>query len=659
MFFRISFCAALAFFQANAQYTIRNYAGGGFPDGAQATNVAIGTNPGIAVDTQGNIYLTSSSHAAVYKVPPDGSITTIETSPLKYIYVQQFVFPYGIAVDMNGNVYVTDPVLGFMIKIAPSGLITVIEQVPSGSLPSVLHLGFSLNGPQAVATDTQGNFYIADTMSNAVFKVDPSGSTHVTTIVQGNPAGVAEDLSGNIYVSETQINKIIKVNTAGKSTVIAGTGIPGYSGDNGPAVQAQLNLPSGLALDSSGALYVADYGNNAVRKIDTTGTITTVASHQPSCTFASAPDLCLVGPTSVAIDLVGNVYVADGGDGPYKIDKADGVTIVAGNGTESYSGDNGPATDAQLDLPFGLLTDPSGGLYISDTNNNRIRRVNSKRFIATVPGTYSQDPVTGVTPLRAPSGLVIDPHGNLLIADYLANQIFQLDSAGKLTVIAGTGTAGDSGDHGPAINAMLNSPHKILETPTGELLISDWGSSSIRKIDSSGNITTIAGTGSKGYSGDGGPAIQAQFSQQFGIAQDAAGNIYVADTGNSRIRRIDRNGIVTTIAGNGVSGYSGDGGPAISASLRNPEDVLISDGKLFIADTFNYCIRVVDASGTIRTIAGTGSQGRTGDGGAAWKAQLVNPRSLAADNLGNIYFADADNIRVLVPETVQHNPRSR
>jgi hypothetical protein len=366
-----------------------------------------------------------------------------------------------------------------------------------------------------------------------------------------------------------------------------------------------------------------------------------------------------VGPTSVAIDTAGNVYVADGGGGPYKIDKAGGVTIAAGNGTDSYSGDNGPATDAQLDLPFGLLKDPSGGLYISDTLNNRVRKVDSTGIITTVPGTYALEPVTGLTPLRAPSGLAKDEHGNLLIADYLANQIFQLDSAGELTVIAGTGTAGDSGDGGPALSAMLNSPRKILETPTGELLISDWGSSSIRKIDASGNITTIAGTGSKGYSGDGGPAIQAQFNQQFGIAQDAYGNIYVADTGNSRIRRIDRDGIISTVAGNGVSGYSGDGGPAISASLKNPEDVLVMDGKLVIADASNYRIRVVDASGTIRTVAGTGSQGHTGDGGAAWKAQLAYPLALASDNLGNIYFADSDNIRVLVPETVLHNPLPR
>ncbi len=658
MLSRIFFCAALAVLQAGAQYTIRNYAGGGFPDGAQATNVAIGTNPGIAVDAQGNIYLTSYSHAAVYKVLSDGRITTIAASPSKFTFVQELLFPYGIAVDISGNVYVTNPDVNTMTRIAPSGLITVIEQATPGiTFPSMLSLSIRLNAPQAVATDTQGNFYIADTQSNNILKVDASGSIH-DTVVQGSPAGIAVDLSGNIYVSETQINQIIKVDTAGKSTFIAGTGIPGYSGDNGPAVQAQLNLPSGLALDSAGALYVADYGNNAVRKIDPAGTITTAASHQPSCTFTAAPALCLVGPTSVAVDPAGNLYVADGGDGPYRIDKAGGVTIVAGNGTESYSGDNGPARDAQLYHPFGLLSDPSGGLYISDTNNNRVRRVDIKGVITTVPGTYSQS-ATGATLLIAPSGLAIDPHGNLLIADYLTNKIFQLDSAGKLTVIAGTGTAGDSVDGSPAIDAMLNSPHKILETPSGELLISDWGSSSIRKIDSSGNITTIAGTGTKGYSGDGGPAIQAQFSEQIGIARDAAGNIYVADTGNSRIRRIDPNGIVTTVAGNGISGYSGDGGPAISASLRNPEDVLVLDGKLFIADTFNYSIRVVDASGDIRTVAGTGSQGHTGDGGEARKAQLVNPRSLAADNLGNIYIADANNIRVLVPETVLHNPPSR
>ena len=340
----------------------------------------------------------------------------------------------------------------------------------------------------------------------------------------------------------------------------------GFGGDGGPAIEAQLFGPAGVATDGAGNLYIADWVNHRIRKVDSTGTITTIAG-------------------------TGQSGIDEGG----------------------FGGDGGAAVQARLDSPSGVAVDGVGNLYITDTYNHRIRKVDSTGTITTIVGT------------------------------------------GKSGFYAG----GFGGDGGAAVQAQLFGPAGVAVDGAGNLYIADRGNHRIRKVDSTGTITTIAGTGELGFGGDNGPAVQAQLRLPSGVAADVVGNLYVVDTFNHRIRKVDSTGTITTIAGTGEIGFGGDGGPAVQAQLFGPAGVA-TDGadNLYIADMFNHRIRKVDSTGTITTIAGTGeigfyAGGFGGDGGRAVEALLDVPSGVAMDGAGNLYIADRGNnrIRVLTPVT--------
>jgi sugar lactone lactonase YvrE len=330
-------------------------------------------------------------------------------------------------------------------------------------------------------------------------------------------------------------------------TTVAGNGIAGFSGDNGPATEAQLNAPKGIAVDSAGNVYFADGSNFRIRKVSK-GVITTVAG---SGIFGFGGDN---GPAlsaglaymhGIAVDSAGNLYIAIADTDNQRIRKVSNgvITTVAGNGTPGFSGDNGPATSAQLNTAatsLSIAVDAADNLYIADSGNQRIRRV----------------------------------------------------SNGVITTVAGNGTPGFSGDNGPATSARLSSPLSAAVDSAGNLYIADSGNSRIRKV-SNGVITTVAGNGTFGFSGDNGPATSAQLSDIRGIAVDPAGNLYIADSGNSRIRKVS-NGVITTVAGNGTLGFSGDNGPATGAQINAPRGVAMdSAGNLYIAEVNNHRIRVL------------------------------------------------------------------
>ena len=332
-------------------------------------------------------------------------------------------------------------------------------------------------------------------------------------------------------------------------STIAGTGTSWYSGDGGAATSAQLELPYDVDLDSSGNVYIASSGDHRIRMIDaSTGIIST----------------------------------------------------IAGTGTKGYSGDNGAATLAQLNLPYGVVLDSSRNVYIADTSNSRIRKIDM--------------------------------------------------STGIISTIAGTGIYGYSGDGGPATSAKLGGPYGVALNSSGNVYIGDTGNNRIRMIDAStGIITTIAGTGSSGYSGDGGAATSAELSTPSGVALNSSGNVYIASLFGCRFRMIDAStGIISTIAGTGTAGFSGDGGPATNASFKYPSGVVLdSNSNVYIADADNHRVRKIDAStGIISTIAGTGTSGYSGDGGAATSAKLKNPSGVALDSSGNVYIADKSNYRI-------------
>ena len=443
-------------------------------------------------------------------------------------------------------------------------------------------------------------------------------------------------------------------------TTIAGTGEFGFSGDGGPAVEAELYDPFGVAVDSAGNVYIADSRNHRIRKVDSTGTITTIAGTGEfgfSGDGGPAVEAELRRPYGVAVDSAGNVYIADSSDHRIrKVDSTGTITTIAGTGAFGFSGDGGPAVEAELRSPGGVAVDSAGNVYIADVNDHRIRKVDSTGTITTIAGTgefgFSGDGGPAVeAELRRPRGVAVDSAGNVYIADSSDHRIRKVDSTGTITTIAGTGEFGfvSTDDGGPAAAARLAFPYGVAVDSAGNLYIADAANRRIRKIDSTGTITTIAGTGEFGFSGDGGPAVEAELRSPGGVAVDSAGNVYIADVNDHRIRKVDSTGTITTIAGTGECCFfsTDDGGPAAAALLASPYGVAVdSAGNLYIADTGNRRIRKIDSTGTITTIAGTGEVGFSGDGGPAAAARLAFPDGVAVDSAGNLYIADTGNRRI-------------
>jgi sugar lactone lactonase YvrE len=684
----------------------------------------------VAVDSAGNVYFSTSD--CVAKVDPSGALTRLAGGP-RHKGETYLRLPISIALDTAGNLFIADRDDGRIRKILPNGM-TITVAGNGGQLTGedgVLATKSQVRMPNGVAVDGAGNIYIAE--DDRIRKVNPRGI--ITTYAggpspgysgDGGPArktelgnlqGIAVDASGNLYVADWRDNRILKVSSRRVITTVAGNGTFGYSGDGGPATAAELAHPSAVSVDNSGNLYIADVSNHRIRKVSSSGVISTVAGSGPvnpaegshgnggfSGDGGPAIEAKLNTPVGVAVDAVGNLYIADMGNFRIrKVSPTGVITTVAGNEFPSYagsdqesgptpelvspnsgySGDGGPAINSQLNRPSRLSIDATDNVYFTDSGNERVRKISPVGVISTVAGDGERgDRGDGgdatSAQLTEPSGVAVDRFGviyfgdgfsirkvsptgiistlktrmisvtdvavderrNVYTTDSIGGCVLKISSNGVVTVVAAKcdnfrGDFGDSGDGGAATRAQLGLPSGVAVDRVGNLYVADSYNARVRKVSPNGIITAFAGNGSAGYSGDGGPAIAAQLSEPMGVAVDNRGNVYITDPENARVRKVSPNGIITVFAGNGSAGYSGDGGPAIAAQLSEPIGVAVDDrGNVYIADRNNHRIRKVDSTGTISTIAGGGTSGHSCNGGPARDGNPNDPSASACQRSG-------------------------
>ena len=563
----------------NSSGTISTYAGTGVPgfsgDGGAAVAAQIGTVVFLAVDQSGSLYLNDADNCVVRRITTDGVINTFagtgtcgHTGDGGPANKAEIALGTGhLTFDSTGNLYLAESETSTIRKISPSGVITTIAGTGQ----------FGFGGDNGPANKASFNF----------------------------PVGLAADSQGNLYVAEP-INSIIrKISSAGIVTTIAGNFGSAFSGDGGPPLKASLFLPQSVALDGSGNLYIADAGNYRIRKIGGS-TITTAAGNGQ---FRSTPNgtsltqAFLFGPAGLAVDPNGDVLIAEQSFGKLAKTMPDGsFRIIAGIGVTAFGGVGGPATQAAI-VPLAPVTDSQGNIYFSDSN---------------------------------------------------ADVIYKIASGGALQIVAGQPFVNAfSGDGGPALNATFNypGPFGLAFDQSGNLYAADGANSAIRKIAPNGIITTVAGTGSPGFSGDGGPGNQAKLRAPISVAVDPSGNVIIPDQFNNRIRMVNTQGIITTIAGNGKATSTGDGGPASQATVNAPTFAAYdSQGNLYFLDAGGSLLRKIDTNGMISTIAGTSTVANLGDGGPAGQASL-NAYAIAIDKQGTIYLScfDDDKIRAILP----------
>ncbi len=474
------------------------------------------------------------------------------------------------------------------------------------------------------------------------------------------PGGLFGTSAGLLLVTEVRGHRVRLVDEDGAIATLAGTGTQGYGGDGDPATGAELDTPADVCVGRDGSIYIADTGNNRVRRVDGDGIITTVAGGgESTADSVAALSASLSAPSGVTVDSAGVIYISDTGHARIvRVDTSGVLLQIAGGG--SAVGDGGPALQAGLKLPLGLALDASGGLLIADQGDHRVRRIDLlSGVIETIAGTGGSGASgDGLTATAAEIGNPVDvaasEDGGVYIVERYNNRVQLVDAAGVVRTVAGTRAIGFSGDGGPAVEADLWEPASVFANGDGAIYIADRRNNRVRRAGSDGDIATAVGSGPVNvevgtFFGDGAPATNAAFSDSLGVFVAGSGDVYIADSGNHRVRKIDAStGRVQTVAGTGEAGYSGDGSAAAAAVLNAPAFVFVDgEGNLLIADTGNHRIRKVDAAtGVITTVAGDGRAGLLGDGSPATASHLNEPRGAVTDRSGHLFIADTGNNRI-------------
>lgn len=754
--------------------TIITIAGGGNAGDGPATNASLLAPYDIALDGRGNLFLAEYSGSHIRRMDTNGMLLTVAGGGTGGLGGQAtnavLNTPTGLLFDTDGSLLIADEMYSGVLRMDTNGILTRIAGNGTGSYsgdggPAT---NAAFNSPCAMTFDLAGNLLIIDTYNHCLREVLTNG-TILSLVGNGSPGftgdggpggnatlnrpnGVTSDADGNIYIADTMNHRIRKLDPNGTLTTVAGKDSSGFAGDGGPATNATFFMPMGLSFDPAGNLYLADYGNQRIRRI-------TLAAAHSRLTFASVAitnvgdyrviitnpygsitsavaTLTVAAPPEITSQPVGGkvpagtfvrLSVSVVGSGPFYYswyvggttllqsgtnntltlphastnDSGDYVVVVsnpfgsvpshvaslgvyeapsvtqqpasqtvpagsnatltvtvsgpgprqyiwqrngtrlpptlisiAGTGFSGFTGDGGPALNAKLNGPYAATFDNDGNPVICDTANNRVRRVGKDGIITTIAGNGASSTIAAGkqatnSPLPQPSFAIFDAAGNLYIASLGTAQVVQVDTSGVIRIIAGNRGHGFGGDGLNGTNASLNSPTGLAFDAVGNLFIADSANNRIRKVDQNGIITTVAGKSGNGYSGDGGPATNALLSIPWGISVDATGNLYIANNGDHRVRKVGLDGIITTIAGKGTSGYAGDGGLAINAILNQPENVAFDfAGNIFISDELNSRIRMINRDGIISTISAP---------------DYEDFSSIAIDSTGNILITDYFN----------------
>lgn len=613
--------ALLAAARPAAAQTIRTLIGAGNQDGLFRNQIVLSAPTGLALDADGNLYVTEAYPPRVLKIGRDARVTAIagtgvpgssgDGGPAAQAQLRE---PTGVAVDAQGSVFIADGADGRVRKIDRAGMITTYA------------------GPGAAA------------------RGGASVNAATTPLVQ--PVALSLDSDGSLFIADAGACQIFRVDTHGILTAVAGVaGTAGYNGDEKLASASLLNHPAGVAVGPDHSLYIADDDNDRVRKITPDGVIHTIAGGgSADRAVGLATGVRLDSPTGIFVDRSGAVWVTQPTVNRVRVIGTNGVmTVVAGNGVQGFAGESGTATLSPLNYPRDIVVDANGAVLFTESENNRIRLLNRDGSMQSFAGGAGASglPLDRVR-LVTPSGGVSDAQGNLYVGDSGHDRILRISPAGLVDVYAGRGAPGFAGDNGAASQAGFGSADQrstllsgLAIDPQGNLFVGDALNYRIRRISPLGVVTTVAGTGVKGFSGDNGPATAAQVSDLRKMAADAAGNLFFVDAGNHRVRKIDTRGTITTVAGDGTSVYAGDGARATKTGLPGPDGIFVAaDGSLYITDIDQPRVYRVDQSGVITTVAGTGVRGGSGDGTRAVTASVDFPEAVVRDAAGNLYIAE-------------------
>jgi streptogramin lyase len=619
---------------------------------------------GVTVDSAGTFYIADRGQQRIRRITSAGVVTLLAGQTNTGATdgtgaAASFNNPYGITVDSVGNVYVADTSNNRIRRITPAGLVSTLAGSTIGSFNGI-GTNATFNGPTGVVVNSEGIMYVADQSNHLIRRIAISGggvTTLAGTVLTGGsadgtgtnatfsrPSGVAVDSSGTVYVADTDNHRIRKITPAGVVTTLAGSTL---GSTNGTGTNAQFNAPTGVAVDSAGNVYVADQTNNRIRKITSEGVVTTLAGSTAAFANGTGTNAQFNTPYGVAVDSAGNVYVADQsnhlirkiGSGVIQVPLNRAVvTTFAGNGTPSAI--NGTGTSATFQFPTGLAVDSVGNIYVGEQNNNRIRRITTTGVVSTLAGsgnaTFADGTGAGAS-FNLPYGVAVDSSGTVYVADTDNHRIRKITPAGVVTTLAGQSTTGNT--DGTGTNARFFYPYGVAVDSTGNVYVGDRSNNRIRRITPAGVVTTFAGSTAGSFDGTG---TNATFRSPLGIAVDSSGNVYVADSLNYRIRKITPVGVVTTLAGSTEGFVNGTG---TNAMFKSPAGVAVdSVGNIYVGDQSNNVVRRITPAGVVTTLAGSGTAAFADGTGVS--ASFNNPYGVTVDLGGILYVADQNNHRI-------------